>query len=211
MADDTNQEEQSNTTTETNQTVDIDKLVQAKVEEQLKDIKGKLDKAYGTRDETLKRLAEYEQREKEAELKRLQEEGKHKEAFELQLAEAKAQTEALQKRNVELTRDIDVRNALGSLDFRNESATEMAFREIVGQLVQNDTGSWSTRSGMSIKDFARTFSENPENEFLFKPKTSSGGGSSPTKPTSESNKPLLSMSQEEILKLAAEGKLPRRS
>jgi hypothetical protein len=47
---------------------------------------------------------------------------------------------------------------------------------------------------------------------LFKPKVSSGGGSSA--PSSSNNggtaKSLFEMSQEDVLKLAEQGKLPRR-
>ena len=193
---------------------DIEKLVQAKLDEALKDIKTKLDKAYGARDEALKKVAEFEREKKEAELKRLQEEGKHKEAYEMQLAEERAKREAAEKRNVELTRDIEVRNALSSHPFRNDNALEMAYREVVGQLVQNEQGAWVHRSGVSIKDFVKSFAENDDNAFLFKPKVSSGSGSQGTKPTNASGgekKSLFSMSQEEVLKLAREGKLQGRS
>lgn len=193
---------------------DAEKLVQAKLDEALKDIKSKLDKAYGARDEALKKVAEFEAQKKAEELKRLQEEGKHKEAYEMQLAEEKSKREAAEKRNVELTRDIEVRNALGSQPFRNDNASEMAYREIVGQLVQNEQGAWVHRSGVSIKDFVKSFAENDDNAFLFKPKVSSGSGSQGAKPTNTSGgekKSLFSMSQEEVLKLAREGKLQGRS
>jgi hypothetical protein len=191
----------------------IEKAVQARLEESLKDIKGKLDKAYGARDETLKELATYKQKEKEAELQRLQEEGKHKEAYELQLAEIKAEKEALEKRNVELTRDRDVQSALSGYQFRNEKAVEMARKEVIAQLVQNESGIWVHKSGVSIKDFIKAFSESEDNSFLFKAKVSNGSGStgsSSTNTNNSSSKSLFEMSQEEVLKLASEGKLPRR-
>jgi hypothetical protein len=189
--------------------VDVVKLVQEKVDEQLKDIKSKLDKAYGSRDEALKKVAEFETAKKEAELQRLKEEGKHKEVYEMQLAEEKAKREAAEKRNVELTRDIDVRNALGAQPFRNDNAREMAYREIVGQLVQNEQGVWVHKTGSSISEFVNTFANNDTNSFLFKPKASSGSGSSGvnTSNTSSDNKSLFAMSQDEVLKMAREGKL----
>lgn len=212
MADnqDQNQNDENNAPdTNKESTVDVEKLVQEKLDAALKDIKGKLDKAYSVRDEALKKVAEFEQKEKEAELKRLQEEGKHKEAYELQLAEEKAKREALEKRNVELTRDIEIRNALSSQPFRNDNAAEMAYREIVGQLVQNENGVWIHKSGVGIKDYVKAFAENEDNSFLFKPKTSSGSGSSGGKPgdTSSGKKSLFEMSQDEVLKMAREGKL----
>lgn len=193
----------------------LSELVKQQVEDQLKDIKQKLNNAYGARDEALKKVAEFEQARKEAELKRLQEEGKHKEAYELQLAEEKAKREAVERRNIELTRDIEVRDALKGYSFRNDSATEMAYREIVTQLIQSENGVWVHKSGISIRDFVKAFSDNEDNSFLFKPKVSSGSGSTSSKGTSNSSndkaKSLFDLSQEEVLKLAQEGKLPKRT
>jgi hypothetical protein len=190
--------------------VDIDKLVADKVSEQLKDIKGKLDNAYAARDEALKKIADFEQEKRDAELKRMKDEGKEKEAYELQLAEEKAKREALERRNTELTRDIEVRNALGTHQFRSDKALEMAFKEIAGQLVKNESGSWVHKSGVSVKDFVQTFAEDENNAFLFRQKTSSGAGTpaARTNPSSNQQKSLFAMSQEEVIKMAREGKLP---
>lgn len=206
------QDSNSNQSADSKDTDMIQKLVEERVAEALKDIKGKLDKAYGSRDEALKKLAIIEDEKKAAELKRLQEEGKHKEAYELQLAEERAKREALEKRNIELTRDIEIRDALKSYVFRNDNATEMAYREIVAQVVQNEQGIWVHRSGVSIKDFVKSFADSDENSFLFKAKSSNGSGSQSTKPSDSSdssNKSLFAMSQDDVLKLAREGKLRR--
>ena len=190
---------------------EIQALVKAAVAEELKDVKAKLDAAYGKRDEALQRVAEFEQKERDAEVARLQEEGKHREAFELQLAEMKASKDALIKRNIELTRDIDTRNALAGFSFRNEKAAKMAFEEVTGQLVQNEAGEWVHKSGVTVKDFVKAFAENEDNAFLFKQKQNSGNGSQDPKPP-QGGKPksLFEMSQDEVLKMAAEGKLPGR-
>jgi len=192
----------------------IDKLVQERVDNSLKDIKSKLDNAYSSRDTALKRLAEFEQKEKEAEIKRLQEEGKFKEAFEMQLAEEKARREALEKRNIELTRDLDVKSALNSYEFKNQKAINMAFAEISSQLVQNEQGVWVHRSGVSIVDFVKVFCENEENAFLLKVKQNSGSGSSGSTPNnnlqSGTKKSLFEMSQDEVLQMARDGKLSRK-
>jgi hypothetical protein len=189
----------------------IAKLAQEKLDESLKDIKSKLDKAYSSRDDAFKKVAEFEQKEREQELKRLQDEGKHKEAYELQLAEEKAKREALEKRNVELTRDIEARSALSNHNFRNDNALEMAYKEIVSELVKNESGNWVHRSGASIREYVKQFSENADNAFLFKPVTSSGSGSNPTinttaNTTTTTKKSLFGMKQEDVLKMAAEGK-----
>ena len=190
----------------------VDKVVQEKLDEALKDIKSKLDKAYGARDEALKKVSDFEQAKRAEELKRLQEEGKYKEAYDMQIAEERTKREVLEKQNVELTRDINVRNALASYPFRNDSASEMAYREIIGQLVRDESGLWVHRSGVSVKDFVKTFAEVEDNAFLFKPKVNNGTGNSGNKPTNTSSDPksLFAMSQEDVLKMAREGKLPGR-
>ena len=191
----------------------VRKLVDEKVKEAIKDIKSKLDNAYNARDEALRKLAEIEAFRKQEEVKRLQEEGKHKEALEMQLAEERAQRAAYEKRVVELTRDMELRNALGTYTFKNDNAFNMAYREIVEQLAQDEKGIWRHKSGVSLKDYVRQFAEAEENAFLLKPKVSSGTGSSSVKSTntsSDSKKSVFSMSQEEVLKLAREGKLGRR-
>jgi hypothetical protein len=184
--------------------------VDSKIQEALKPIKSKLDNAYKERDEALRKAAEYEQKEKEANIARLQEEGKHKEAYELQLAEANAKLEAVTKRNIELARDAEIKSVLASYTLRNDKARDMAYMDIASQLVQNEQGVWIHKSGADLRTFVKQFSENDDNSFLFKPKASSGAGStsSSTTPSTDTKpKSIFHMSQEEVLKLAAEGKL----
>jgi hypothetical protein len=191
----------------------VEKLVADRVDEALKDIKKKLDNAYAARDEANRKAAELEQKEKEARLARLAEEGKHNEVLEARLAEANAKLDAVSKANTELSRDVKVREALGGLPFRNDRAAEIAYKEIVGTLVQDDNGVWKHKSGVTIKEFVEIFSKDEEQSFLFKAKSSSGSGTNGTNPDSAPNKQpssLFAMSQEEVLKLAREGKLPKR-
>ena len=189
---------------------DIDKLVQQKVAESLKDIKAKLDNAYSARDEAFKKVADFEQKEREAELARLKEEGKHKEAYELQLAQERAKIETLERRNIELTRDIEVKNVLGTLPFKNEAAANIAYKMVVAELVQNESGEWVHKAGSSINEYVKQFVE--VNNFLFEQKVSTGPGVTAVKPSTPSSSPsksIFSMTQEEVLKLAAEGKLSK--
>jgi hypothetical protein len=191
----------------------VEKLVQARVNEAIKDIKTKLDKAYSVRDEALRKAAELEQVKKQEEIRRLQEDGKHKEALELQLAEERAQRAAYEKQVIELTRDMELRNALSAYSFKNDNAFNMAYREVVEQLAQDEKGIWRHKSGVPLKDFVRQFAESDENAFLLKTKASSGSGSSTVKTTEVSSglggKSIFAMSQEEVLKLAREGKLKK--
>jgi hypothetical protein len=188
-------------------------VLEAAVAAQLKDVKEKLDKAYGARDEALAKVAEKELKEREAEIARLTEEGKHKEAFDMQIAQERARAEALEKRVVELSRDSEVRTLLSGYAFRSDSASSMAFKEIVGDLIQNDKQQWVHKSnGKSLQDCIKGFLDDDANSFLLKPKANSGSGSSSASSTNSSNtkKSIFEMSQEEVLALSAEGKLPRR-
>jgi hypothetical protein len=209
-------ENAASTTATTNNQADADmvaKLVEERVAADLKSIKDKLDNAYSLRDAAVAKAAEYERKEREAELQRLKEEGKHQEAYNLQLAEKDAKLAQLEKANRELSRDVHVKDSLKGLNFRNDKASDMAYAEIVQQLVQDENGVWVHRSGVSIKDFVTAFSANEDNAFLFKVKANTGGGSgsvSANGDTSSANKSLFSRTQAEVLQLAAEGKLPRQ-
>jgi vacuolar-type H+-ATPase subunit I/STV1 len=189
-----------------------DDTIQKLIDERLKPMKENLDRAYKSRDEALKKIQEFEKKQREEEIKRLQEEGKHREAYEMQLAEERTKREALEKRNIELTRDLEVKTILSDLDFRNDKARDLAFSEVVKDLVQNQDGKWVHRSGISLNDFIKSFGDNQDNSFLFKQKVSSGSGTtsriSPSSSTQKSS--LFEMSQDEVLKLAREGKLPSR-
>lgn len=190
----------------------VARLVAERIEKELAPIKSKLDKAYQQRDETLAKLAEFERKEKEARMKLLEDEGKHKEVYELRLAEEKAANEALRRQNTELSRDVSVRDAISGLPFRSAKSQDMAFKEITNNLVQNEQGMWVHRSGISIREYCNAFSKDEENSFLFKPKTNSGSGapasnSGNSKPGAEKPTSLFKMPQAEVLRLAAEGKL----
>jgi len=191
----------------------LEEQIQAGIDEALKPIKEKLDGAYDARDEAIAKVKDFERKEREAELARLEEEGKHKEAYESRLAEEKAETEALKKENVKLTRDISVKNELAKYEFRNGTASEMAFRNVADSLVQDDKGTWVHKSGDNIETTVKDFLENSDNSFLLKVKTSSGSGNDteilPDTSGTES-KSLFTKPIAEVLKLAGEGKLRKK-
>jgi multidrug efflux pump subunit AcrA (membrane-fusion protein) len=190
----------------------VETRVQEKVTAELAEIKRKLDASYKVRDEALAKAAAFETKEREATIKRLEEEGKHKEVYEMKLAETNAKLAEAERKNTELSRDAVVRNALGTLPFRNPSAVDMAYREIVAQLVQNEQGVWVHRSGISVPSYVEAFAKNDDMAFLFKPRANSGAGVQDITTTKPSNKAksLFEMSQDEVLKLAREGKLGNR-
>lgn len=189
----------------------VNKLVQDRVETELSPIKGKLDAAFKARDDALLQVKELERREKEARLKLMEDEGKHQEVANLRLAEAQAEIVALKKHNTELSRDVAVREALKSYVFRNDKASDMAFKEIITNLAQNEQGVWVHRSGISVRDYCEAFSKNEEQSFLFKTKSNSGAGSTgntlTTPVTNAKPKSLFDLPQAEVLALAAAGKL----
>lgn len=188
----------------------VAKLVKEKVDQELIEIKKKLDLSYKQRDDALAKVAEIDREKREANLKRLEEEGKHKEAFELRLATLEAEKKELEKKNTELSRDVSVRDALKSFNWRNDKSATMGFNEIVGQLVQNEHGQWVHKSGVSVRDFVEAFAKDEDNSFLFKPRVSSGAGTTQTGtsiPATDRKKSLFDMSQAEVLKLAEQGKL----
>jgi len=182
----------------------IAKLVEQRVAEQLQDIKGKLDSAYEIRDEAIKEAAKIKEEQKTVQINKLEEEGKHKEVYELKLADLEGKLEARNSQITELTRNQAVREAISGLEFRNESASKMAYTEILSDLIQDENGAWIHKSGISIKEFASLYRKDDEKSFLFKPKQSSGVNTGtptsalqndPTKLT----KPLSEMSHEELM------------
>ena len=189
---------------------DTEALLEKMVEERLAKVKANLDKAYSERDEALKRAVQLEDERKQQKLAALEAEGKHKEVAEMKLTELQEKLRIAEERNIKLTRDAAVRDALTGLDFRNERSQQMAYRDVVEQLIQDpETGAWIHKSGASIKEFVNAFSKDDDNTFLFKPKTNSGSGTGSVggTPKLDPNKKMSELSSAEILQLAAAGKL----
>jgi len=187
----------------------IAEQIQAGIDAALKPIKENLNSAYAARDAANAKAAALEQEKRDAELARLKAEGKEKEAFDMELATEKAKREAAELRNVELTRDIELKTALAAYDFKTTKSMRMAYSDIVSELVRNEQGVWTHKSGASIEAFVKTYSEDATNHFLFKQKTNSGGGGgSPgtVSNVSTDKKSLFTMTQAEVLKIA-EGKI----
>jgi colicin import membrane protein len=200
----------SNVATSTSTNKETEDIINRLVEERLAKIKGSLDKAYQERDAAVKERVRLEEEKKQAKMKSLEEEGKHKEVAEMKLAELQEKLAIAESKVTELSRDRAVKDALAGLEFRNERSGQMAYRDIVDQLVQDpETGAWIHKSGVSIKDYVSQYSKNEENSFLFRAKTNSGtgaGGIDGT-PKFNSNKKISEMTTEEILQLASSGKL----
>lgn len=183
--------------------------IEAAVQDRLQQMKQNMDRMVRERDEALKKAAEVEQAQKAAEIERLEAEGKLKEALEMKLAEANAKLKVFEEENTKLNRDNVVNTQLATLEFRNERSRQMAQRDIVEQLVQNENGAWVHKTGSSIQEFIDSYSKSEDNSFLFRVKANSGAGTAtPSAPsTTTETKTLSQMSQEEVLALAAKGQL----
>jgi hypothetical protein len=139
----------------------------------------------------------------------LEEQGKHEEIYKLKLAELREEKDNLAKKNTELTRDVEVKDLLKTLEFRNATANQMAYNEIAGQLTQVN-GVWVHSSGVSVAAFVEQYAKDENKSFLFKAKANTGAGT-PTNNvagtgTDVTKKSLFGMTQAEVLKMATEGK-----
>ena len=186
--------------------------VESELNQRLAKMKSNMDRMSKERDDALKKAAELEKKEKDAQIKSLEEEGKYREASDLKIKDLEAKLSVFEEENVKLNRDGAVQSLLGPFEFRNEKSRQMAFHDIVAQLVRNDGGQWVHKSGSfdSLKDFVEDYSKNEDNSFLFKPKLNSGAGTSShagTPAIQDRPKRLSEMTQDEVLKLAAKGDL----
>lgn len=183
--------------------------VEALVQERLAKMKENMDRMAKERDDALKMKAEMESKAKEEAIARMKEEGKLQEALEMELAEAKAKLEVFAQETTKLKRDGVLADALAGLEFRNEKSRSMAQREIVEQLIQNEEGAWVHTSGSNIADYVKAYAQSEDNSFLFRVKSNSGSGTgSPAgAPSTESQKSISELTTQEILALAAKGKL----
>ena len=183
--------------------------IEQAVNDRLAKMKENMDRMAKERDAALKKAAEVEQAKKQADIKRLEEEGKLQEALEMKLAEAEAKLKVFEEENTKLNRDSVVNSNLATLEFRNERSRQMAYRDIVEQLVQNENGTWVHKSGTTIQEFIDSYSKSEDNSFLFRVKANTGAGTST--PSGSSNttekKSLSEMTQSEVLALAAKGQL----
>lgn len=209
---------------------ELEALIAEKTSENLADIKKKLDNAYQVRDQAKSQLdaleKEREQLEKEkreAELQRLKDEGKHKELYELQLAELKKNNEAeaalrkeleqknsdLQKQSTYLQRDLLLRNALSGYNFKSTKAYDLAILEISKDLVLNEENVWVSKTGESLSLFAKAFAEDEENAFLLKAPASSGSTAGNVNSRGNTSKSIFQMKQSELLDKIAKGEIKR--
>jgi hypothetical protein len=183
--------------------------VESIVAERLAQMKENMNRMSKERDEALKLKAEMEQAKKDADISRMKEEGKLQEALELEVADLKAKLGVYEVETTKLRRDGVLNDALAGMEFRNDKSRDMARREIVDQLVQDESGAWKHNSGSNINDYVAAYAQSEDNSYLFRVKSNTGAGSgSPAgAPSTDVSKAIGDMSTQEILALAAKGKL----
>ena len=183
--------------------------IEAIVEQRLAKMKANMDRMASERDEALKLKADLEAKAKEDTIARMKEEGKLQEALEMELADARAKLASFEEQNTKLSRDNVLNQALAGMEFRNEKSRDMARREIVEQLVQNEEGVWVHSTGSDIRDYVEAYAKSEDNSFLFRVKSNSGAGTGNPAgaPSTDVVKSIGQMTTQEILALAAKGKL----
>ena len=183
--------------------------IEAIVEQRLAKMKANMDRMASERDEALKLKADLEAKAKEDTIARMKEEGKLQEALEMELADARAKLASFEEQNTKLSRDNVLNQALAGMEFRNEKSRDMARREIVEQLVQNEEGAWVHSTGSDIRDYVEAYAKSEDNSFLFRVKSNSGAGTGNPAgaPSTDVTKSIGQMTTQEILALAAKGKL----
>lgn len=194
----------------------IKKMAKEIADQQLQPIKEKLDKAYKERDELATKASKAEESARQAEIKRLEEDGQELEALQLKLSDLQGRYNALVDENTSLTRDRIVSDATMALDFRNDHAKRMAIKEITEELRQGEDGTWKHTSGISIRDFVEQYAKDDEKTFLFKPKSSSGSqtmmpgqtASGEAKPDWVTSIPKSQWSGEQMFEAIKKGWLP---
>lgn len=187
--------------------------LQKLLDQQKADFKKKLDAIDAKLKAAEAEKAKLEKAERDRETQKLKDEGKLQEAHERELADRDARIKQLEESNVALGRDGAVRDALGTYEFKNAKAQKMAIADITAELVKNDDGEWTHKSGQSITDFAKSFFDDEDNAFYLKTKKSSGTGvttTPPPKPTEKKSASLFDMDVTDVFKMAEKGQLPNQ-
>lgn len=186
-------------------------VLQKAVDKELAKIKGNMDKLDDKLNNVMKERDEAQAALRQKEIDALEAAGKLQEAAEKRLEESERLRQELALQNITLTRDRDIHNALAATEFRSVRAEQAATRDITDSLVQDENGKWVGKSGESLEELVQSYVKDPENDYLLKPKTNSGGGSNePGIPNPSPNTDEELGSTSEVLALAESGKLRRR-
>lgn len=156
----------------------------AQVEPDNDKVKANIQKAYTERDDALKLAKELQGKARESELVALEAAGKKDEADKMRMQELVDQLKMANDQVTGLTRDNALRTTLASLDFKSERAAEMAYKDMVGTLIQDASGNWKSPANETISEYAKRYASDDTNSFMFSVKQSSGSSSMATTTTS---------------------------
>jgi hypothetical protein len=160
-----------------------------------------LDKKYK---EALKEKKAAEKAAREVEIAALKKEGKELEALQKEMESTQAELELLREENVALKRDQVLDSVLNGREFKSERSRRLARKDIVDQLVKNEDGSWSSKDGKSIEDYASEYFEDEENRTLFlKAKVNTGASTGKEKGemvSSDKVSSIFDIPQEQLIK-----------
>jgi hypothetical protein len=186
-----------------------DDTFQAAVDAKLAGMKASMDRMVKERDEALKVKTQMETDAKAVKIAQLEADGKTQEIAEMKIADLTAKLAVFESENTKLSRDSVLNGALSTLEFRSERSRDMAKKDVLDQLIQDENGMWTHKDGSSINEFVNSYSKSEENSFLFRVKANAGSGStsSSSAPISEAKKSISEMSTEEVLRLASKGQL----
>lgn len=126
--------------------------------------------------EANKKNRELERKQEAERIDRLKKEGKEAEALKAELKQAKKELDEIRSENVSLKRDSVLDMALNGHDFRSERSRNMARRDLLDGLQQNEEGNWVAADGSDVVTFVQKYVADEENAFLLKPKTNRGSG-----------------------------------
>jgi hypothetical protein len=186
--------------------------IESLVAERLKDIKDSLNKAYEQRDAALKKAADLEAEQNKKKIDALKEQGKHDEAKDMELADLKARLASLEDQNTKLSRDSMLKDSLAGVEFKNAKAHSIMLSELSSQMVKGDDGLWVHASGKDLDTVIKSLQTDDDYSFLFKPKMNKGSGLNDPSSQTPNQKPkaLSDYTSQELMKMAREGKLPKK-
>jgi hypothetical protein len=194
-------------------TPEFEKIVAERVKSELAKMKSNMDKIAKERDEAVRAMTRQQERERELKAEQLEKDGKVRESLEMKLTAEKERVTLLTEKLDKLTRDRVVSDLLRNVEFRTPNAAKLAEQAILSELTKTEEGSWIHQSGASVSDYIKAFLADEDNEYLLKPKKSSGTGAPQASTQGEINtstkrpKSLRGIPASKVLEMARQGLL----
>lgn len=185
---------------------DTAELAEKIADEKLAKMKANMDAMDKKLKATIAENIKLQEKAKEEARKQLEEEGKTVEARDMQIVELQEKLSMSEEKLNQFERNSVVDKAVQGLEFFDGFTKEVAVEKITSQLVKDEEGRWTHKSGASIEDFVKVFAKDDKYKALFKPKENQGTGTPPRTGVSKgTKKPLSEMTTQEMLEAAARG------